>query len=135
MAEPVSFAEREFRQRAADNRRRIALSADLVGQASAAVQDRLPEGWRAVARQPVAGALYSLEVEPAAVGIDVIAYLIPPTTVACSGWLVRVHHRTLRVCFPLYCDGGARAAEFAAVCDAFDAAVGALRVEIAAAPR
>ena len=135
MADPVSFAEREHRRRAADNQRRITTSADQVRRARAAVHDRMPDGWRVIARQHIDGALYTLDVEPAPAAVDAIAYLIPPAG-RCRGWRVRVHNRTHRVDFPLYRDGGARAASFGTACDADDAAIRALRVEItSAAPR
>jgi hypothetical protein len=130
----VSFAELDRRRCAADTRRHIAASADQVHRARTAVHDRLPDGWRAVARQHIDGALHTLDVEPAATDVDAIAYLIPPAG-ECRGWRVRVHNRTHRIDFPLYRDGGARAASFDAACDAIDAAVRALRVEIASAAR
>lgn len=126
----VSFAERDHRRRAADNQRRIAASADQVHRAMAAVHDRMPDGWHAVARQHIDGALHTLDVEPTPAGVDAIASLIPPTG-GCRGWRVRVHNRTHRINFPLYRDGGARAASFDTACDALDAAICALRVEIA----
>jgi hypothetical protein len=131
----VSFAERDHRQRAVENQRRIAASADQVHRAMAAVRERMPTGWHAAARQHIDGATHTLEVEPASGCIDAIAYLIPPTC-GSRGWRVRVHNRTYRIDFPLYRDGGARAASFDTACDALDAAIRALRVEIAStAPR
>jgi hypothetical protein len=130
MDESVSFAEREERRRAADNQQCIAASADLVRQAEPTVQDRVPDGWRAIARQHLDGALHTLDIQPAPASVDAIAHLIPPTDRG-GGWRVRVHNRTHRVDFPLYRDGGARAASFDTALDALDAAIRALRVEIA----
>ncbi|QGN48003.1 hypothetical protein GKC29_14885 [Micromonospora sp. WMMC415] len=130
----VSFAERDHRRRAAANQRRIAASACQVHRAMSAVHGRMPDGWHAVARQHVDGALHTLDVEPAPgqAGVDAIAYLIPPTG-GCREWRVRVHNRTRRINFPLYRDGGAQAALFDTAGDALDAAICALRVEIASA--
>jgi hypothetical protein len=127
----TSFAEREYRQRAADTRRRVAASAEQVHRALVAVRDRVPEGWRFGACQHLDGAIHTLTVEPPADIIDATAYLAPPDDG--DGWRVRVHNRAQGIDFPLYGAGGARAAVFADPGDAVDAAVTALRVEIGAA--
>jgi uncharacterized Zn finger protein (UPF0148 family) len=126
----TSYAEREYRRRAADNESRIAASAEQVHRATVALRDRIPDGWRVAARQHLDAATHTLDIEPPAGTIDVMAYLVPPDH-GDQGWLVRVHGRTQQVDFPLYRDGGACAASFDTAGGAFDAAVNALHVEIA----
>jgi hypothetical protein len=125
----TTFAEREYRRRAADNERRVTASAEQVHRASVALHDRIPEGWRIAACQHGDRAMHTLDIEPPPDTLDATAYLAPPDDG--DGWHVRVHNRTQGIDFPLYRDGGARAASFANPGDALAAAVNALRVEIA----
>lgn len=128
----TTFADREYRRRTAGIQQRITASAEHVAQAVAAVHDRLPADWHAVACQHIDGATHTLDIQPPAGSIDAIAYLIPPTGRG-DGWLVRVHNRTRHLDFPLYHAGGARAASFGSASEALDAAIEALRIEIVSA--
>ncbi|ROO60329.1 hypothetical protein EDC02_2190 [Micromonospora sp. Llam0] len=127
----TSFAERKYRRRAADYERRVTASAEQVHRASAALRDRVPDGWRVSACQHGDGAIHTVDIRPPTGTIDATACLTPPDDD--GGWHVRVHNRAQRIDFPLYRAGGARAASFASPGDALDAAVNALRVEIAGA--
>ncbi|WP_433651570.1 hypothetical protein ACQP2C_02940 [Micromonospora zamorensis] len=123
----VSFADREQRQRAAENERAIAKAVDLVDEHLPEVQRLVPEGW-AARRHQTDGARCTVAIDAPA-DVNATSYLSPP--VGRFGWYVRVHNRTTGMDFPLYTDGGARAASFDTIEAAVAAAVEALRVESA----
>lgn len=123
----TSYANRDYRRTTAESTRRIASSAAHVQQATAALRDRVPDGWRIMPAQHLAGAFHTLDVHPALGPVDAMAYLTPPQGE--HGWLTRIHNRTSRIDFPLYTAGGARAASFPTAGAALHAAIRALRVE------
>lgn len=130
----ITFAEREYRQRADAHQRQVALSAELAHRAVAALRDRKPPGWQVAAGQHVDAAIHTVDITPPAGPVDAVASLLPPEGTG-QGWRVRIHNRTRRVAFPLYQAGGAEAASFDTVGDAADAAVRALHIEIAVTTR
>lgn len=133
----ISPAGHLHRRRAEADARRVAVSARLVGEALPGLVPAAPAGW-SVAAAAFEGALHSVAVHPPAGSVDATAYLSPDTDHASTdlvGWTVRVHHRGQGIDFPLYTDGGARAARFRTATDALAAAVQALRIEIAAEDR
>ncbi|WP_444951086.1 hypothetical protein [Micromonospora ureilytica] len=125
----VSFADREQRQRAAENERAIAKSVDLVEEHLPEAQRLVPEGW-AARRHQTDGARCHVAIDAPADG-NATSYLSPPD--GRFGWYSRVHNRTTGIDFPLYTDGGARAASFDTIEAAVAAAVEALRVASAEA--
>lgn len=124
----LSPAEREHRRVQADNRRRIDRSAEHTRHAIGELRGLIPPGWLITAGQHIDGALHTIDVTPPRSGIEVTAYLCPPGDD--GGWHVRIHHRTDKVDFPLFSDGGARAARYAIAADALAAAVNALHMEL-----
>ena len=127
-----SPAQRAANERAAVAQARIAASATAVTAALPRVRPLLPDGWQTRGHQTVSGATHTVAIDPPTGVVDATAYLMPRTdesdgTVA--GWWVRVHNRQQRVDFPLYTDGGARAAVYITVDDAVAAAITALRIE------
>ncbi|MEU1244203.1 hypothetical protein ABZ388_27955 [Micromonospora parva] len=120
----VSFADHEHRRCAAENERDIAHSVDLVDEHLPEAQRLVPEGW-AARRHQTDGARCVVAIDAPAV--IATSYLSPPD--GKFGWYVRVHNRATGVDFPLYIDGGARAASFDTIEAAVVAAVEALRVE------
>ncbi|GAB3848658.1 GGDEF domain-containing protein [Dactylosporangium cerinum] len=155
----ISPAEQLHRRAAEATARRVAVSVRLVAEAGPTLALSAPAGWSVTAAVPVIdGALHSIAVHPPVGSVDATAYLIPdielhhhsndragdaehtrhplhPDSTARTEWTVRVHNRAEGVDFPLYTDGGARAALFRTAADACTAAVHALRIEIAAAQR
>ncbi|MEV4517858.1 GGDEF domain-containing protein [Dactylosporangium sp. NPDC049525] len=140
----ISPAEELYRRRAETDARQIAVSVSQVAEALPALAASAPAGWSVTAAVPVIdGALHSVAVHPPACSVDATAYLTPDTDHRDStdgtgpsaepGWWVRVHNRGRGIDFPLYTDGGARAARFRTAADACRAAVQALRIEIAEA--
>ncbi|CCH17736.1 hypothetical protein [Micromonospora lupini] len=125
----VSFADREQRRRAAEEDRAIARSVELVDEHLPEAQRLVPEGW-AARRHQNDGARCHVAIDAPA-DVNATSYLSPPD--GKSGWYVRVHNRTTGIDFPLYTDGGARAASFDTIEAAVAAAVEALRVESAEA--
>ncbi|MGI5213335.1 hypothetical protein [Plantactinospora sp. CA-290183] len=124
----VSYAEREYRQRAAETEQAIAASIRLVDEHLARVHELLPEGWSARTHQAMRGALYAIAIDAPDGVIDATSYLQPPT--GRFERTVTVHNRVTGVGFPSFADGGARAASFHTVDAAIEDAVGLLRGEI-----
>ena len=108
-----------------------AASAAATTAALPHVRQVLPDGWHASGHQAISGATHTVEIDPPTGVVDATAYLMPRTDDdgAVTGWWVRVHNRQQRVDFPLYTDGGARAAVYTSVEDAVAAAITALRIE------
>jgi hypothetical protein len=110
----------------------IAASATAVTAALPRVRQLLPDGWHASGHQAISGATHTVDIDPPTGMVDATAYLTPRTDEGdgtVTGWWARVHNRQQRVDFPLYTDGGARAAVYTSVDDAVTAAITALRIE------
>jgi hypothetical protein len=127
-----SPAQQAANDRAATAQAVIAASAAATTAALQRVRHLLPDRWHAACHQAIIGATHTVAIDPPPGVVDATAYLMPRTgdhdgTV--SGWSVRVHNRQQRVNFPLYTDGGARAAVYTSVDDAVTAAITVLRVE------
>ena len=125
----VGFADGERRIRAADDAVVIAVSAHAVGEALPRLTGLVPDGWSLSAGQNLPGALHTLTLTPPPPLVHVNACLRPPDRG--FGWYVRVHNRSQRIDYPLYEAGGVRAAHFATAEDALQAAITALRVDLA----
>ena len=128
----LSPAQQVFDERADAAQAVIAASATATTAALPRVRQLLPDGWHASGHQAISGATHTVTIDPPTGVVDATAYLMPRTgdhdgTV--TGWWVRVHNRQQRVDFPLYTDGGARAAIYTSVDDAVAAAITALRIE------
>jgi hypothetical protein len=128
----LSPAQQAANERADAAQAVIAASATATTAALPRVRRLLPDGWHAGGHQAISGATHTVAIDPPTGVVDATAYLMPRTddhdgTV--TGWWVRVHNRQQRVDFPLYTDGGARAAVYTSVDDAVAAAITVLRIE------
>jgi hypothetical protein len=138
----ISPAEHDRRQREARTAQVIEESRIAVGASLAEAAALLPDGWTIETGQIMDGSVHALTVavppqpgpadastEACADGDAIaVASLIPPSD-SC-GWKVRVCNRVQRVGYPLFTDGGARAAQYATVAAAMNAAVNVLRIEL-----
>jgi len=125
----VGVAEREHRMRAAEDAAAIAASAAAVAEALPRLTGLVPDGWSLSAGQILPGAVHTLTLTPPPSLVQVCAYLRPPERG--FGWYVRVDNRTEGVDYPLYEAGGVRAAHFATVEEALQAAITAVCVDLA----
>jgi len=123
----TSVAGRAHRQIEARNARLIERTRRAALSSVEPAQNLIPDGWRAHAEQCAPGGILTLALHPPAGPVDAYAYLTPPH--AERGWYVRVDNRSRGVDFPLYVAGGARAAYFATLAEAVQAAVTAVRIE------
>jgi len=138
----ISPAERDRRQREARTAQFIEESRLTVQAHLAEATVLLPDGWSIESGQIMDGSVHALTVavppQPgpadAATGaitgnrVIAIATLTPPSDGL--GWHVEVSNRVQRVSYPLFAGGGVRAAEYATVAAAMDAAVNVLRIEL-----
>ncbi len=127
-----SPAQQAANEQADAARNLIAASATATAAALPRVRQLLPDGWQARGRQAISGATHTVDIDPPTSLVDATAYLIPRTDEhdgTVTGWWVRVHNRHQRVDFPLYTDGGARAAVYTSVEGAAASAISALRIE------
>src|SRR5689334_20514322 len=125
----VSPAQQAANERADAAQVVIAASAAATTAALPHVRPLLPDGWQTSGHQAISGATHTVAIDPPTSLVDATAYLMPRTDEGddtVTGWWVRVHNRQQRVDFPLYTDGGARAAVYTSVDDAVAAAVTAL---------
>ena len=127
-----SPAQQAANEQADATRKLIAASATATTAALPRVRQLLPDGWHASGHQAISGATHTVDIDPPTGMVDATAYLMPRTDDhdgAVTGWWVRVHNRHQKVDFPLYTDGGARAAFYTSVDAAVAAAITALRIE------
>lgn len=128
----LSPAQQVANERADAAQAVIAASAAATTVVLPRVRHLLPDGWHASCHQAISGATHTVAIDPPTGMVDATAYLMPRTNDrdgTVTGWWVRVHNRQQRVDFPLYTDGGARAAVYTSVEDAVAAAITALRIE------